>query len=146
MSYQRELASYKARARKLSKTFTHADLTAATNGLHQDLSLGSLPLGAVVRGHAVKLTTYFTGGAATAVTLALGTGNAGDPDMLMTVLNVFDTTALNAWTKGAAGVLVPPAPLEGELFAQFDVDGAHTLLALTAGSVTIEVWYDIPEL
>lgn len=146
MSLTRELASYNARARKLSKQITHADLTAASNGLLQDVLLGRLPPGAVLTGYAVKITTYFTGGSASAVTMAIGTGESpGDPDMILDELNVFDTTTTGTWIKGTAGVLVAPAPLEGLIYAEFDADAGHTLLALTAGVIDVEVYFNVPQ-
>ncbi len=146
MTEVRELGSYNARIRKISRTITHADLTAATIGLEQDILIGALPPGAVYLGRSFKITTYFTGGSATAVTMALGSGAAGDPDQLMAATNVFDTTTTAVWLKGTDGVLVPMSPLPStSIYAQFDADAGHTLLALTAGSIDVEVYYCIPD-
>ncbi len=146
MGEQRETAAYAARMRKLYKQITHADLTAAVNGDAQDILLGALPPGAVYLGYSFKITTFFTGGAASAVTMALGSGAAGDPDQLVTATNVFDTTTTAAWIKATAGVLVEPAPLPStSIYAQFDVDAGHTLLALTAGSLEVEIYYAVAD-
>jgi len=140
---ERELRSYEARLRKLSRQITHADLTAAANGAAQSLSLGSLPYGGVISGRSVVLTTYFTGGSASAATLALGV--ASDVDSLMAALNVLDTTTLAIPLQGTAGVSPLGAYGGMELLATFAPDGGHTLLALTAGSVLVEVYYSVPD-
>lgn len=137
-------AAYASRIRQFSKTVGHADLTAASNGLAQDILLGTLPPGAVILGRAVNINTYFTGGSASAVTLAIGTGAAGDPDAIMDELNVFDTTDNDIWLQGTDGVS-PAGPREGEVYLQFDADAGHTLLALTAGEVTVELYYAVPD-
>lgn len=142
MQLDRELRAFYARPRKLSRTITHADLTAAVNGEEQAISLGSLPPGAVVTGRSVTIETFFTGGSATAVTMALGT--AADPDLFMAALNVFDTTATETPVQGTAGVS-PVGPASGEVLATFDADAGHTLLALTAGELTVALYYSVPD-
>lgn len=146
MSEQREVASYSSRIRSLKKQITHADLTAATNGLEQDILLGVLPADAVYLGRSFKITTFFTGGSASAVTMAIGTGAAGDPDLLLDETNVFDTTTTGVWLKGTDGILVPMSPIgAASIYAQFDADAGHTLLALTAGVIDVEVYYCVPD-
>ncbi len=143
----REIPAFDSRIRKIARTITHADLTAASNGLEQDILIGALPPGAVYLGRSFKITTYFTGGSASAVTMALGSGaSPGTPNLLMTAANVFDTTTTAVWLKGTDGALVPMSPLPStSIYAQFDADAGHTLLALTAGSVDVEVYYCVPD-
>ena len=140
----RENRAFAARMKKFSKTIGHADLTAASNGLQQDILLGTLPPGAVILGRSVYLNTYFTGGSATAVTLAIGTGQAGDPDAIRDEMNIFDTTTNDIQLQGTDGVS-PMGPREGDVYMQFDCDGSHTLLGLTAGEVTVELYYAVPD-
>lgn len=131
--------------RKLSKTIAHGDLTAAVNGAEQDILVGVLPPNAVVLGRSVNINTFFTGGAATAVTCALGTGAAGDPDSIMAALNVFDTTTNDIPVQGTSGVS-PVGPYSGaSIYAQFDCDAGHALLGLTAGELTVEIYYAVPD-
>lgn len=137
----RQNRAFAARIRKLSKTITHADLTAATNGLEQNIALGTLPPNAIVLGRAFRVGAYFTGGGATSVGMSIGT--AASPAAIMAAANVFDTTALNTWLSGTSGV-GPTAPYSSAaLVAQFDADASHTLLALTAGSIEVEVYFAV---
>jgi hypothetical protein len=140
MSLDRETRAFAARLVRLYKQITHADLTAAVNGAEQDILLGTLPTGGgFLLGRAVRINTFFTGGAATAVTMALGTGAAGDPDSIMAALNVFDTTTEDIWLPGTSGVS-PSGPYGGSsVYAQFDCDAGHALLGLTAGDIEVEL-------
>jgi hypothetical protein len=144
MTAIRELSSYAARIRKLSKQITHADLTEAVAGTAQDIALGSLPAGAVlVSEPAVKLTTQFTGGSASAVGMTVGTAAA--PTLVMTSFDAFGATASGLFVRGTRGAQ-QQVPSGGQaIVARFTPDGAHTLLALTAGDLVVEVYYALPD-
>ncbi len=141
---QRGLSSYAARVRKLSKTITHADLTNAVNGTAQDIALGNLPAGSVLVGPAaIKLTTQFTGGAASAVGVTLGTAAA--PTLIATNFDAFGATASGLFVRTTQGAQ-QQAPAGGQdIVARFTPDGAHTLLGLTAGELTVEIYYLSPD-
>jgi hypothetical protein len=142
MARDRINRGFKARFRSMSKTFTEAELTAAVNGTAQALTLGTLPIGAVVLGKAYKLNTQFTGGAASSVGMTIG--DAGSATSIMTNADVFGG-ATGAFLNGTAGVKAGPAAAATPVLVTFTPDGAHTLLALTAGSVTVEVYYMVPD-
>jgi hypothetical protein len=144
MTLARELPAYAARVRKLYKLIVEGDLTAAVNGTAQDIALGTLPLGAIlVRAPAVKLNTQFTGGAASAVGLTIGTAAA--PTLIMTSFDIFGATASGLYVAGTAGAQVEAPTAAGQaIIARITPDGAHTLLALTAGSVEVAVYYCVP--
>jgi len=140
-SLSRELRSFDGRLIRLYKQITHADLVAAVNGESQDVLIAALPAGVYsLLASSVKINTFFTGGGATAVTCAIGTGaSPGDPDSIIDELNVFDTTATGIWIPGTKGV-TPTGPKGGSsIYAEFDLDAGHTLLALTAGDLEVEL-------
>jgi hypothetical protein len=88
---------------------------------------------------ALKINAFFTGGAASAVTIALGTGTAGDPDAIVDELDVFDTTPTGIWLPGVAGVS-PQGSYGGRtIYATFAPDGGHSLAGLDAGDLEVEV-------
>lgn len=136
--------AFNARIRKFSKKVTHADLIDPDNGDHQDIALGTLPAGAVVLGRSVKINTYFTGGGATAVNVTIGT--TGTPNAIMAgPLNIFDTTATGVPVQGTDGIGAQGAYGNVALVARVDLDASHNLLALTAGDMDIEVYYNVPD-
>lgn len=143
MGLVREITSYNARVRKLYKAIVEADLTAAVNGTAQDIALGFLPPGAVLLcAPNIALVTQFTGGAASAVGLTIGTAAA--PTLVATSFDIFGAAATGLFvpmTLGAQRV----SPAGGQaLIARITPDGAHTLLALTAGSLALEVYFSLP--
>lgn len=123
---------------KVTQRIQHSDLTDAVNGEAQVVNVGAaLPANAVVVAHEVQVDTLFSGGSASAVKLDLG-GTA--PTAIANQMDVF--------TGAATGALSPRtgAHAQGkfggqQLAAKFTPDGGHTLLGLTAGDVTITVWY-----
>lgn len=122
---------------KRTVTIGHADLTDAVNGEAQAINIGAaLPTNAIVLGHEVNIATLFSGGSVSAVKLDIG---GADADAIVSQLDVF--------TGAATGALSPRtgAHAQGkfsaeQLTATFTPDGGHTLLALSAGSLTITVW------
>lgn len=136
-SVDRSRRAFDGRILSLYKRITEADLTAAVNGTAQSISLGTLPGSGIVLASAVKINTFFTGGGATSVGLTLGV--AGTLAKLKANLNVFDTSATGIWLPGTAGTQ-PGGRYGGvELLATLTPDAGHTLLALTAGDLEIEV-------
>lgn len=120
-------------------TITHADLTTAANGTAEAENVGiALPAGARVIGCDVLLTTQFTGGAASAVTLSVGA--AGATTALINAFDAFGSTAGAAYAAGASAATRPRGVFSStQLIATFTPDAGHALLGLTAGSVTITV-------
>jgi len=118
----------------------HTDLVDAVNGEAQAVNIGAvLPANAVVLGHEIQVDTLFSGGGATAVKMDLG---GTDADGIVSQMDLF--------TGAATGSLAPSTGVHGQgkfsaqqLKATFTPDGGHTLDGLTAGDVTITVWYII---
>lgn len=141
MGLERETKGYKSRVRKLTKTVTHADLTAAVNALAQSITVGLLPAGSAVLQVSFKLRTQFTGGGATAVGVTLG-DTLGGVSRYGSGINAFG---------GAAGILFlnPTTPgtfsgshaVDDTIVAIFTPDASHTLLGLTAGDIDFEIVY-----
>lgn len=143
MGLSRELISFNARVRKFVKAIGEADLTAAVNGTAQDIALGFLPPGAIVPfAPNINLATQFTGGGATSVGLTIGTAAA--PTLVATNFDIFGGSASGlfvAMTAGAQKVV----PAGGQsLIARITPDGTHQLVNLTAGALTLEVYYVLP--
>jgi len=134
--------SYNARIRKDRTTITHADLTDPDSGDHQDITLKVLPADAILLSVSFRINTYFTGGTASAVTAAIGV--SGDTDSVIAAHNIFDTTVEDVWHTGVAGVR-PHGQHGGEtLVARIDIVD-DDLVALTAGSLDVEVVYAVPQ-
>ena len=125
---------------KRTVTVTEADLTDAVNGEAQAVNVGAvLPANAVVLAHEVNVATLFSGGGATAVKLDLGGTST------TAIVNQMDV-----FTGAATGALSPRTGEHAQgkfsaqqLVATFTPDAGHNLNALTAGSVTITVWFSI---
>lgn len=119
---------------------TYADLTSAVNGEAQAINIGAaLPANAVVVGHEVNVATLFSGGSATAVKLDVGGTTATH---IVSQMDVF--------TGAATGALSPRtgAHAQGKFSAQqlkanFTPDAGHTLDGLTAGDLTVTVWFHV---
>lgn len=133
--------SGKSTVQMLEKRITHADLTDADNGDSQAINVGPvLPAGAVVLAREVDVTTLFSGGGASAVNLVLG---GTDPDAIVAgPLDIF-TGAATGKQIGTSGVR-PTGSYGGEqLAATIDIDAGHNLAGLTAGDLTVRVWYTV---
>jgi hypothetical protein len=125
----------------VSQRIQHSNLTDAVNGHAQAVNISSaLPTDAVVIAHEVQVDTLFSGGSATAVKLDLG---GTDVDAIVSQMDVF--------TGAATGALSPRSGAHAQggfsaqqLVATFTPDASHNLNALTAGDLTITVYYLVP--
>jgi hypothetical protein len=125
---------------KRTVTIGQADLTDAVNGEAQAINVGAvLPANAVILAHEVNVATLFSGGGATAVKLDIG---GSSTTAIVDQMDVF--------TGAATGALSPRtgAHAQGkfsaeQLVATFTPDGGSALLGLTAGSLTITVWFSV---
>lgn len=118
----------------------HTDLTDAVNGEAEVENIGAvLPANAVVLAHEVQVDTLFSGGGATAVKLDIG---GTDPDAIVSQQDVF-TGATTGATSARTGVHAQGKFSAQQLVATFTPDGGHTLNDLTAGDLTITVWYSV---
>lgn len=123
---------------KRTVTIGHADLTDAVAGEAQVINIGAvLPANAVVLAHEVNVATLFSGGSVSAVKLDVG---GTDADAIVSQMDLFTGAATGALSP-RTGVHAQGKFSAEQLIATFTPDGGHTLLALTAGSVTITVWY-----
>lgn len=130
-------------AKKRVLTITHADLTEATNNTAQAINVGAaLPTGANVLFSQAYLTTQFTGGSVSTCTMSLGIATAATA--LINALNVLGGTA-SAWYLVGGGTATRDKGnySAAQIIATFTPDSGHALAALTAGSVTVEVFYTV---
>jgi len=134
-----EFPSLPGVVQKRTVTVGHADLTNAVNGASDTINVGAvLPSNAVVVASEVNIATLFSGGGATAVKLDLG---GTDIDAIGAQHDVFTGAATGALDLTPAGVHVSGLFSAEQLVATFTPDGAHTLLGLDAGALTITVWF-----
>lgn len=125
---------------KKTVTIGQADLTDAVNGEAQAINIDTaLPANAIVVAALITLTTQFTGGSASAV--AMDIGWSGATEAVVKDFDAFGATAGAEYTQGATSVHQPVVGNAKQLIATFTPDGGHTLLALTAGALTIDVFY-----
>jgi hypothetical protein len=127
---------------KRTVTVGHADLTDAVNGEAQAINIGAtLPANARIIGVDLHDYTPFTGGSASAVALDIGT--SGDVDAIIDGADVFAAAVDGGPATIPAGIRPNKTFVSAgaQLLATFTPDGGHTLLALTAGSIIIDVWY-----
>ena len=126
-----------------SRTVTvgHADLTEAVAGTPQVVNVGDvLPTGAVVLGHSVVSGVAFSGGGVTACVLDLG-GTADSA--ILSNLELITDAPTAAELKPAVGLLPVGSYSAEQLVATFTPDGGAALSALTAGSVSITVFFAV---
>lgn len=140
--------NYATMVRKFAKTILESDLTNAVNGGFQDVPLGFLPPGSVlIAPPNIALAAQFTGGGATSVGLTIGTAAA--PTLVATNFNIFGAAASGlfvAMTLGAQRVTPGVHPSGGQnLIARITPDASHNLAALTAGSLSLEVYFCSPD-
>ncbi len=128
----------------LKKTVTiaydHADfLASGSDGVEAAIDIGTdLPANAIVIAHRVKVTTPFAG--VGLATLKLDVGGTDD-DALVAAYDILDLAA--GQYAGTAGVH-PTGPMTAQqLVATFDPDASAGLDELTAGELTIDVYYFI---
>jgi hypothetical protein len=116
----------------------HADLTNAVNGSPDTINIGAVcPANSRVMAASIY-GTPLTGGAVASVACDIGT--AGDIDAVIDGADV-----LSAFVDGEASTRplgIAPNKKVGaaQLIATFTPDGAHALVALDAGSITIDVF------
>lgn len=123
-----------------SVTVGHADLTESTNNTAQAINIGAiLPTDAVVVCHDVYVTTVFSGGSASAVTVDIG---GTDADAIVDGMDIFTGAAAGALT-GTAGVHPKGKFSAQQLKATFLTDSGHNLAGLTAGALTINVFFAV---
>jgi len=126
----------------VTQQITHADLTDADTS--QAIDVGDpLPTGAIVLGHEVKLDTQFTGGSVSALKMDLGGTNT------VAICNQFNVKSATAGGKRHSpgynhvtshGDHMTGSFSEEQLVATFASTGDN-VDALTAGDLTITVWY-----
>lgn len=126
---------------KKEQRIQHTDLTNAVNGATQAINIGTaLPANAVVLAAQVNIATLFSGGGASAVKLDVG---GTDIDAIGAQHDVFTGAATGALTLTPAGVHTRGKFSSEQLVATFTPDGGHNLDGLTAGDLTVTVWYSI---
>jgi hypothetical protein len=144
LATQAELTGGASAPQKASVTVAFGALAAGnSNGLAVSANLGAaLPANARILGAALRLTTPFTGGGATAVTVDIGT--AGDPIAIVAAADALHAAVDGmAFTQPAGKAPNKFFATSAQLLARFTPDGSHTLLGLTAGSITIDVLYSV---
>lgn len=116
----------------------HSDLTDAVNGHAQAINIGAvLPAGAVVLAHEVNIATLFSGGGATAVKMDVG----GTTSTAITNQADVFTGAATGKLSLATGSHVRGSFGGEQLKVTFTPDASHTLDGLTAGDLTITIWF-----
>jgi hypothetical protein len=126
---------------KKTVTIGQADLTDAVNGEAETEAIGTaLPAGAIVVAAVITLTTAFSGGGAASVTVDVGW--SGSAEAVIKDFDALGSTAAGAkYTQGATSVHHPVTASAKSLIATFTPDGGANLAALTAGAMTIDVFY-----
>jgi len=138
------LAAGGGRVQKLTATILETALTDAVNGEAETENVGSaLPTNAVVLAAEIYLTTQFTGGSVSAVTVDVGI--AGETEALVKDFDALGSTAAAFYASGASAATRPRGNFSaGQIIATFTPDGSHALASLTAGSLTVNVYYVVP--
>ncbi len=126
---------------KKSVHITHATFTDDVDGEVQTVNIDTaLPANAVVLGHSIVVATPFTGGSVSSVLLDIG---GTDIDAITAALELVTDQPTATEKKAAIGVMPQGAMSAQQLVATFTPDVGHDLEDLTAGDVTITVWYSI---
>ncbi len=126
---------------KKSVTVLFSDLIDPDDGDAQDVNVGTaLPAGAMVVGARYTVNTPFAG--AGLATLTMMVGKSGDTNGVIEAVDILgDAAAQYQGTLGTMMVNGPSLQSEVQLVANFDPDASAGLDELTAGSVTIDVYY-----
>jgi hypothetical protein len=121
--------------KRIVRTILEAELTAAA--ATQQLALATIPAGHMVLGVDIALTTPFTGGALSAVTMSIGT--AAVPTLIVNAANVLAAAVVGKASTRPLGA-APQAyfPAAQALVAEFAGTGAN-VNAATAGALTITI-------
>lgn len=121
--------------------YNHASFTAeGDDGDAVDINVGTaLPAGAVLLGARYTIGTVFAGSGVASLTMKVGF--TGDTDGVIEAVDIFgDATGEY---RGVAGTAMNGPAGGKQLVANFDPDNAAGLDELTAGSVTIDVFYAV---
>lgn len=123
-------------------TVLHSDLTEAVNGTAEAVNIGAaLPANAVVMAHELDITTLFSGGTVSAVTVDVG---GTDPDAIVNGHDVFTGAATGKLTGSTLGVHSAGLFSSEQLVITFTPDAGNPLVDLDAGELDVTVWYAIP--
>jgi hypothetical protein len=126
---------------KRTLNVTQADLTESSDGVAQALNIGAaLPANAVVVASEVDITTLFSGGGATAVTIDVG---GTDADAIGDGHDVFTGAATGKLAFSTAGVHPVGSFSSEQLTITFTPDGSHDLADLDAGELDVTVWFHV---
>ncbi|MBA2706991.1 MAG: hypothetical protein H0U59_04205 [Gemmatimonadaceae bacterium] len=127
---------------KRTVTVAHGDLTGAVNGTAQAINIGAtLPANARIAYVDMHTFTPFTGGAVSAVSLDIG--SSGDVDAIVDGADVLAAAVDGGPSTMTKGIRPNKrfATIGAQLLATFIPDGGNPLVDLTAGAVTIDVYY-----
>lgn len=133
--------------RPLKRTLTLLETAFAGNAVNGAASIvnvgAALPANARILGYDFRALTPFTGGGAASVTGKLGT--AGDDDALVAAVDLL-TAAVDGGPATITRGVRPNkhfAAAGAQLILTVTPDGGANLAALTAGSVIVDVWYQV---
>jgi ureidoglycolate hydrolase len=111
------------------------------NGEAQVINIGAvLPANAIVLAHEINLATPFSGGSVAACAIDVG---GTDPNAICNSMTVFTGAPTGAQAFSPLGDHPYGKFSAEQLAVTFSPDGAHALLALSAGSLTITIWFSI---
>lgn len=118
------------------------------SGAADEIALAGFPANALVLGAAIEVDDAWTSGSGntTGLTAALGDGAAGDPDGQLAALDLIGVAA--GWTAHLHGVehsRFEKAWAPALTFAAVG-GGSEDLDDIDAGSLTVHVWYVLPNL
>lgn len=129
------------RVLKRSFTIGHANLTEADGSEDEADASGALPSGAALIGYRRALGTAFSGGGAGAVTIDCGFNGA--TDVLDDGQDIFTGAAAVAYGAGVNALPLVRRSIGG-LTPQCTIAADVDVADLTAGAVTIEIYYAVP--
>jgi len=124
---------------KRTVTVDYTDFTATADGVDESINVGAaLPANAVLVAAKYTINTPFAG--AGVATLTMIVGYSGDTNGVFEAVDIFGDSAANY--GGTLGTAMGPALADSkQLVANFDPDSSAGLDELTAGNITIDVYY-----
>ena len=123
---------------KKTVTVLYTTFTATADGVDENENVGTaLPAGAFLVGSKYTINTPFVG--AGVATLTMIVGMSGDTNGVIEAVDILGDAA--AQYSGVQGTSMQTLQSGTQLVANFDPDNASGLDELTAGSVTIDVYY-----
>lgn len=128
--------------KSVTVAFDHASFVAeGDDGDAVDINVGTaLPAGAILIGARYTIGEVFAGAGVASLTMMVG--KSGDTNGVIEAVDIFgDATGQYQGTLGTMMVNGPALQSEVQLVANFDPDAAAGLDELTAGEVTIDVYY-----